>query len=64
MLNVIFNEPVTAHAMMQHLTVAAESELTRNVGMPEWRYWLTKYTNKESTIPNIAAFHLTIDSSN
>ena len=25
-----------------------------NVGMAGWRHWLTKYTNKENTIHNIA----------
>ena len=28
--------------------------------MTEWRHWLTKYTNKESSIPNIATIHTTI----
>ena len=33
-----------------------------NVGMAEWRHWLTKYTNKDlvSTFHNIATFHTTI----
>ena len=31
-----------------------------NVGMTEWRYWLIKYTNKESTMSDIATLHTTI----
>ena len=40
---------------------------TKNIGITEWRYWLTKYTNKESTFHNIATLishnHLYISSS-
>ena len=32
-----------------------------NVGMAGWRHWLSKYTDKESTLfHNIATFHTTI----
>ena len=33
---------------------------TCTVGMTGWSYWLTKYTNKETTIHNLATFHTTI----